>query len=79
VLRDLEVGNVARSVVIAYDDVQPQREMVIADPRNSGEFPEVVLDGFMRRIGFDSMHVNHPQISGLVSEGPSASHPSEAI
>jgi hypothetical protein len=43
--------------------------MAVTDPRNSGEFPEVVLDRFKHRVGLDSMHVNHPQISGLVSEG----------
>jgi len=66
VLPDLGVGNVARSLVVAYDDVQPQREIVVTNPRNSGEFAEVVSDGFKRRVGFDSMHVKHPQISGLV-------------
>lgn len=44
------------------------------DPKNSGEFMEVVLHTFKCRVGFGSMHINHPDISGLISDESSASH-----
>lgn len=48
---------------------------VVADPRNSSEFPKVLLDGLNHGIGFDSMHVDQPKMAGPVPEGLSTSHP----
>ena len=37
------------------------------------------FDRFKHRVCFDSMHVNHPNISGLISDGVSASHPNKEV
>ena len=74
-LYDLWLGNDTRLAVIAYDDMEPLRSVCFAEHR--GEFLEVGRDRFKGGVCFNPMHVNHPDISRLISDevSPSESHP----
>ena len=62
---------------MAYYDEQSHWRTDIADPRkDSGELSEVGFNRLQGRVCVDSMHVNHPDISGLISDSVSVSHAS---